>query len=114
MIRLVTLLKRKPGTTHQEFLDYWFNTHGPLIKNGSAAKYVRRYEQHPAVWPAEGSRHEPGFDGVTIQIFDSADQFNAHMGEPDFPLVMEDTEKFLDTSNIQWILTEEPNLVIDN
>ena len=114
MIRLVTLLKRKPGTTHQEFLDYWLNTHGPLIKNCSAAKYVSRYEQHPAVWPAEGSRHEPAFDGVTIQIFDSAEQFNAHMGEPYFPLVMEDIEKFMDSSNIQWILTEEPNLVIDN
>ena len=50
----------------------------------------------------------------SIQIFDSADQFNAHMGEPDFPSVMEDIEKFMDSSNIQWILTEEPNLVIDN
>jgi hypothetical protein len=27
---------------------------------------------------------------------------------------MEDIEKFMDSSNIQWILTEEPNLVIDN
>jgi hypothetical protein len=36
------------------------------------------------------------------------------MSEPDFPLVMEDIEKFMDSSNIHWILTEEPNLVIDN
>jgi hypothetical protein len=27
---------------------------------------------------------------------------------------MEDIEKFMDSSNIHWILTEEPNLVIDN
>lgn len=113
MIRLVTLLKRKPGTTHEEFLDYWFNTHGPLIAGCSAANYVRRYEQHPASWPPAGSRQpEPDFDGVTIQIFDSVDDFMKHMSEPDFPRVMEDTEKFLDTSALHWILTDEPNLVI--
>lgn len=113
MIRLVSMLKRKPGTTHQEFLDYWFGTHGPLIRNCSAAKYVRRYEQHPAVWPPEGSRQpEPDFDGVTIQHFDSAEDFFAHMGEPDFPEVMADTERFLDTSNICWVITDEPTVVI--
>ena len=33
MIKLISMLKRKPGTTHQEFLDYWFNIHAPLIQN---------------------------------------------------------------------------------
>lgn len=113
MIRLVTLLKRKPGTTHAEFLEHWFDKHGPLIRNCSAAKYVRRYEQHPAVWPPEGSRQpEPDFDGVTIQWFDSSSDFFAHMGEPDFPEVMADTERFLDTSNIHWVITDEPRIVI--
>jgi uncharacterized protein (TIGR02118 family) len=113
MIRLVSLLKRKPGTTHQEFLDYWLSVHGPLIRNCSASKYVHRYEQHPASWPAEGSgAREPEWDGVTIQYFDSVEAFNAHMSEPDFPEVLADTEKFLDTGRIQWILTDEPNLVI--
>lgn len=111
MIRLVTLLKRKPGMTHDEFLNYWFNTHGPLIANCSAAKYVRRYEQHPVSWPAAGQR-EPDFDGVTIQFFDSVGDFMQHMTEPDFPQVMEDTEKFLDSANLHWVLTEEPNVVI--
>jgi hypothetical protein len=38
--------------------------------------------------------------------------FMQHMTEPDFPLVMEDTEKFLDSANLHWVLTEEPNVVI--
>lgn len=113
MIRLVTLLKRKPGMTHEEFLTYWIGTHGPLIANCSAAKYVRRYEQHPVSWPEAGSRQpEPDFDGVTIQFFDSVDDFMKHMTEPDFPQVMEDIEKFLDSANLHWVLTEEPNIVI--
>ena len=65
MIRLVSVLKRKPGTTHQQFLDHWFDSHGPLIRNCSAAKYVRRYEQHPASWPrlivrpSDSRRYQP-------------------------------------------------------
>lgn len=113
MIRLVTLLKRKPGTTHAEFLEHWHERHGPLIARSSAARYVRRYEQHPAAWPAEGSRlPEPACDGVTIQWFDSVDDFHAHMHEPDFPEMMEDIARFLDTDQLHWVLCEEPTVVL--
>ena len=44
-------------------------------------------------------------------LFRSADFF-AHMGEPDFPEVMADTARFLDSSSLNWILTEEPRIVI--
>ncbi len=112
MIRLVTMLKRKPGTTHEEFLDHWHNVHGPLIARLSAANYVYRYEQHPAAWPADG-KHEPPFDGVTIQWFESVESFFAHTTEPDQAEMFADTERFLDTSQLHWILTEEPVVVID-
>lgn len=114
MIRLVTLLKRKEGTTHAEFLAHWHDRHGPLIANSSAARYVRRYEQHPVVWPAEGSRQpEPPFDGVTIQEFDSVEDFYAHMQEPDFPAMQEDIARFLDPAALHWVICEEPTVVIN-
>ena len=113
MIQLISYLKRKPGTTHAEFLEYWHNNHGPLIRNSSAAKYVRRYEQHASVWPETGSRMpEPEWDGVTIQWFDSAQAFYDHMKEDDFPAMMEDTDKFLDMTKTQFVITEEPTIVI--
>ena len=56
MIRLVTLLVRKPGTTHEEFLTHWHERHGPLVRSLASAKYIRRYEQHPAAWPPAGQR----------------------------------------------------------
>jgi uncharacterized protein (TIGR02118 family) len=111
-IQLHTLLKRKPGTTHEEFLDHWFNRHGPLIVNGSSAKYVRRYEQHPVVWPTDPSKPEPEYDGITTQIYDSMADFYAVTREPDFPEVMEDVARFLDPTAMIVVLTEEPNLVI--
>lgn len=114
MIRLVSVVRRKEGTTHEQFLEYWRETHGPLIRNSSAAKYVRRYEQHPVAWPPEGSTlPEPEWDGVTIQWFDSTEAFYAHMREDDFPAMIEDTMKFLDMSKTVWTLTEEPTIVID-
>ena len=113
MIRLITLLKRKPGTTHEEFLEHWYRVHGPLIAASSAASYVRRYEQHPAAWPRPGSRApEPEWDGVTIQVFDSVEQFWAHTAEADFADMQADIERFLDSPRLAWVLVEEPNIVI--
>jgi uncharacterized protein (TIGR02118 family) len=115
MIRLVTMLKRKPGTTHEEFLHHWKEVHGPLIASSSAAKYVRRYEQHPATWPpAESAMPEPDWDGVTVQEFDSVASFWAHTTEPDFSAIQEDIERFLDPAGLAWVLVEEPHIVIDH
>lgn len=114
MIRLITLLKRKPGTTHEAFLHHWLEVHGPLIANSSAANYVLRYEQHPTAWPtADQGAPEPEWDGVTIQEFESVRSFWAHTAEPDFPAMQDDIARFLDTSALRWTLTEVPTIVID-
>jgi predicted membrane protein len=55
---------------------------------------------------------EPEWDGVTIQWFDSAQAFYDHMKEDDFPAMMEDTDKFLDMTKTQFVITEEPTIVI--
>jgi len=113
MIQLVTMLKRKPGTTHEEFLAYWRGHHGPLITQLSSAKYVRRYEQHASIWPPPGSKiPEPMYDGVTIQWFDSADDFYAHVMEPDQSEMAADIERFLDTSALHWTICEAPVVII--
>ena len=114
MIRLITLLKRKPGTTHDEFLQHWLQVHGPLIANSSAARYVLRYEQHPTPWPSvDSGQAEPEWDGVTIQEFESVESFWQHTAEPDFPAMLEDIARFLDPDALQWTLTEAPTIVIE-
>lgn len=108
MVKLISLLKRKPGTSHDEFLAYWHNNHGPLIAASSAANYVRRYTQHPR---AVGLGDDT-WDGVTIQEFDSVEAFHAHMGESDFGAMMDDLENFLDTAKIQYVVCDEPTVVL--
>ena len=114
MIQLVTMLKRKPGTTHDEFLRYWRDVHGPLVRSLPCSRFVRRYEQHASVWPPDGSsRPEPMYDGVTIQWFDSAEDFWAHVMEPDQAQMMTDTKNFLDTNALHWTICEAPVVIID-
>jgi uncharacterized protein (TIGR02118 family) len=114
VIRLISLLRRKPGTSHDEFLAYWRGAHGPLIASSSAARYVRRYEQYPAAWPAaESGAPEPDWDGVTVQEFDSIDAFWAHTAEDDFPAMQTDIARFLDTERLAWVLVEDGEVVID-
>jgi uncharacterized protein (TIGR02118 family) len=115
MIQLVTMLKRKPGTSHEQFLAHWHDVHGPLIRRLSTAQYVRRYEQHASIWPTAGSRMpEPAYDGVTIQWFDSAESFWKHLGEPDQAEMIEDVANFLDVDQLHWTICEQPLIVIDN
>jgi uncharacterized protein (TIGR02118 family) len=114
MIKLTCLLRRKEGLTPAEFHAYWKDHHGPLIANSSAAKYVIRYEQNGR--PLDDYRDvddRSGYDGVTVQWFESMNAYYAHMGEDDFPAMMEDIAKFLDTDRLEVVLTEEPRIVID-
>jgi uncharacterized protein (TIGR02118 family) len=114
MIRIITLLRRKQGLSHQEFLDHWHGQHGPLLARLSCAEHIRRYEQHPAMWPPEGSSHpEPPYDGVAIQWFDSMESFTAQLTLPDQDEHRADIERFLDPSQLRWLICEDPVVVID-
>ena len=65
-----------------------------------------RYEQHPRPLDDYDGDNDPGFDGVTVQWFESMDAYRAHMGEPDFPAIWTDIERFLDTDRLHFIVTE--------
>ena len=114
MIKLTCLLRRKEGLTPAEFHAYWRDHHGPLIANSSAANYVIRYEQNPRpLDDYRGDDDRSGYDGVTVQWFESMAGYHAHMGEDDFPAMMEDIAEFLDLEHLDMVLTEEPRVIID-
>jgi len=114
MIKLTCLLRRKEGLTPAEFRSYWKDHHGPLLAGSRCGGHVIRYEQHPR--PLDDYRDDgdrSGYDGVTVQWFRSMAGYDAHMKEEDFPAVLEDTAKFLDTDHLEYVLTEEPWVVVD-
>ena len=116
MIRLVALLTRKPGTTLEQFRDYYETRHVPLIEriNPYMAAYTRDY-----VVPGTGikgnladgpSGWEPGYDVVTMVSFASQEDFDkarAAFGKPEnAAAIAADEENFLDRKAKMIFLTD--------
>ena len=112
MVRLTCILRRKAGLTPSEFHAHWRTVHGPLIAASHSGGHVVRYEQHPRPLDDYGGDDDPGFDGVTVQWFESMDAYRAHMAEPDFSAIWQDIESFLDTDKLHFVLTDHPHLVM--
>lgn len=112
MVRLTCLLRRKQGLTPAEFHAHWREVHGPLIARSAAGRHVVRYEQHPRPLDDYAGDDDPGYDGVTVQWFESMDAYRAHMAEPDFPDIWTDIEQFLDTDRLHFVVTEDPHVVM--
>ena len=114
MIKLVCFLKRKPGLTHDEFIDHWLNRHAPLIASTpELARHVVRYEQLRPT-PHASWMGTPDYDGITMQWMESAQSFEDFLAEPTYAaLIAPDEKTFLDTSALVWMITEEPVIAID-
>ena len=69
MLKQVTLLKRKPGLSRAEFIDYYERHHSKLAERflWRATRYQRRYVQ-PCVNPITGDAAELDFD-VVMEIW---------------------------------------------
>lgn len=109
-MKLFAFVKRKEGMTREEFLDYWRNSHGPLIRDTPAlADCTLSYVQHAAA-PQDRS----GWDGVAVQEFASWDDFIAMLSGPAGDLMREDEANFLDQSSIKVVFTDDAVVMIDN
>ncbi|MEY2472520.1 MAG: hypothetical protein QOK28_1849 [Actinomycetota bacterium] len=109
MIKLICFVRRKPGMSADEFHRYWREVHGPLVARTKSGQHALRYEQNHAV---RGNDDSDGYDGVTIQWYSSVDDFYASLREDDYAEIAADIEKFLDTSRLEFVLTEEPDVII--
>jgi uncharacterized protein (TIGR02118 family) len=112
VIKLICFVRRKPGMTADEFHRYWREEHGPLVARTKSGQYALRYEQNHVV-RGPATDDADGFDGVTVQWFESVDAFYASVAEPDYAEIAADIEKFLDTSRLEFVLTEEPDVIVD-
>lgn len=106
MIKLTFCLTRLPHLSREAFQDYWFNTHGPLVRSVGEVLGVRRYVQMHSLpqevsEPLRASRGGPaGFDGVAELWYDSLEDLGARMQDPAAreaaALLLEDEKKFID------------------
>ena len=111
-VKLICTIKRRPGMTPEEFHRYWREVHGPLVASTRSGRHALRYEQNHRPLADYGRPGGTDYDGVTEQWFESLDDFYASLKEEDYALIAADIEKFIDTSALVWVMTEEPEVVV--
>lgn len=111
MIKIVAMLKRRPGLTLAEFSEYYEEKHAPLFARTippAVDEAITHYVQNHAVTLGVG-RTEPTYDCVTeIGFADLAgmrlwsDWYNG----PDGAVLREDEERFMDTRRRVILVTD--------
>ncbi|WP_409019401.1 EthD domain-containing protein [Brevundimonas vesicularis] len=100
MLVVLGFYKRKPGTTHEEFSNYWREVHGPLIRNHpDAMRYMKRYVQHHLDTSDMGVTTPLEFDGFFEVWYESREDRGAPRASRGFlEDIVPDEELFLDLS----------------
>ena len=114
MVKMFAVLRRNPAMTTEEFVTHWRDRHGPLLRDEpTLARHIVRYEQHVRLHKGSLSGNKD-IDGVAVQWFESMDDFVGLMSEPAYAeLIAPDEQRFLDMDQLEFVITEEPTVVID-
>lgn len=105
MIKSISLAKRKPGLTHEEYSRYWLEKHGPL-----AAKMIpgmRRYVQNHLI-EIPGLKYD--IDGIVEMWWDDVEAYQKYWAwrqTPEAKILQDDVNKFTDqSSRVRYIVEE--------
>ena len=85
---MITLLRKKPTLTDEEFAKYWLEMHAPLAKT---IPDLRRYVVNVVKRPPN---KEPDFNGAVELWFDDVASMKKAFSSPAGVATMKDTEKF--------------------
>jgi uncharacterized protein (TIGR02118 family) len=118
MVKLVYLLRRKPGLKLEEFQQHWLERHSWFGVDNPA---VRRYVQYHALandpvreWlaqAADGPAKE-SYDGAAIAWFDTLEAMQAAMQTESVAAALEDEKHFIDHDRSVAVITEE-NVIVE-
>ena len=117
MIKTIICLRRKPGLSRDDFLQYWINDHAKLVQELSTDLKIIRYIQSHALDNdvsalLRNSRSGPEmFDGTGEAWFESLQVLQSLQGDKKALAAMvrliEDERKFIDLSNSPFWVAEE-------
>jgi uncharacterized protein (TIGR02118 family) len=109
MYKVFAYLTRRPGTTREEFIDYYENHHVPLVL--SLASTPRVYKRNYVIRGDAGGPGSPAGDGdfdvVTEIVWDDRAGFEEWMALQSVPAIAEDEAKFLDRSKTRAHVIDE-------
>ncbi len=116
MIKVMAMMKRKPGLTPDEFARYWFEEHAPLGFDLLPDDiHVRGYVQNYTIRNPGDS--EPEFDGLVEFVLDDMDAFQRwlvfFMSDAAKPM-RDDEKNFMDSDTIKVLVMRERVVVERN
>jgi uncharacterized protein (TIGR02118 family) len=118
MIKLVFMVRRREGTTREEFQRYWKEEHAELVKRHAELLRIRRYVQthardtdlDDALAGSRGSEPRQ-YDGLAELWWDSIDDIvqaaTSEEGQSAQRALLEDERRFIDVANSPIWLGEE-------
>jgi uncharacterized protein (TIGR02118 family) len=92
MLKIITLLKRRPGLSVEEFQTHWRMVHASLA---GGIPGVRRYVQSHAL-PQGYRKGELIYDGISEAWYDSFEAFDAAAASSHFAVAARDLREFAD------------------
>lgn len=117
MIKFVYCVRKKEGTSDEEFYRYWKENHGPLVKSFAETMGSLKYVQSHTIDTVlnEVGREVRGmrqaYDGITEVWFESAEALNAMLqteqGKEANKTLIEDEARFCELAECSVFLTEE-------
>ena len=105
MIKSISLLVRKAGMTHEQFVKHWLEIHAPLaLKVSGIRRYVQSHiidERRRPDIPAIGLE----IDGIAELWYDNRDTMTRALASPEMKALHADGALFI--GRIQSFLVEE-------
>jgi uncharacterized protein (TIGR02118 family) len=108
MVKIIYCITKKAELTDEEFFRYWKNIHGPI---GGQIPGLRRLVQSRRVSVSADAR-SPDYDGVVELWFDDIEALLAARRSPEWKTSSEDEAKFIDTSKVAYLVSEE-HVIVD-
>ena len=105
MIKVIVMVKRKPGISREEFYKYWKNVHGPLVANHIPG--LKKYIQNHFI-DMPGQEYEgDGFIETWYDDVDSWQKSMEHGKTKEAKPLIEDWAKIADMSPPKMWVVEE-------
>ncbi len=105
MIKSISLIKKKPGLTDEEFYQYWKGKHGPL-----AAKVVPGLRKYVQNYPVRSHGVKYDIDGIVEIWFDDLEACQRYLTwrqSDEAKVLLDDANKFSDISkSVRYIMEE--------
>jgi uncharacterized protein (TIGR02118 family) len=102
VVKVIYLIRRKPGMSAEDFHRYWREVHGSIA---ARIPGLRRYVQCHAIDGGPGFTGD--FDGAAEVWFDDVEALRRAAASAEYAAAREDEGRFIDLDRSSLLLTEE-------